>query len=373
MRPIYAKGAEKMKILVVDDDEVIRHILVETLAISGFPDVTVAESGQEALEIVASTKTPFNCLLLDIQMPNMDGISLCHELRSTPGYSRVPIIMVTAMTERRYIDNAFAAGATDYITKPFEILEIRTRLNLAKKLNDERGMVKDGFCAVQALKEEIDQKLGHSLTEPVELHGVKHSIGYLAFENYLLELTRARLFFSNVRAMKIAHIDKIYGRLSSAEFHDLLTKVGGAISDNLLKDNNFLAYRGNGVFVSVGQNESDVQNPETIHHLQQALEALDFGGSDPNQKPLHLVLGEPVSPGLLSRPGSLGFLRKAIDDVSARCLNFETKKHNLPNISQRLRENRKRDYEGILRDAIKDGIAPLGIPLGKRHTQPSHG
>jgi len=93
-----------MKILVVDDDEVIRHILVETLAISGFPDVTVAESGKEALEIVASTKTPFNCLLLDIQMPDMDGISLCRALRSTPGYSRAPIIMVTAMTEKRYID-----------------------------------------------------------------------------------------------------------------------------------------------------------------------------------------------------------------------------------------------------------------------------
>jgi len=362
-----------MKILVVDDDEVIRHILVETLTVSGFPDVTVAASGKEALEIVARTKTPFNCLLLDIQMPDMDGIRLCRELRSTPGYSRVPVIMVTAMTEKRYIDNAFAAGATDYITKPFEILEIRTRLNLAKKLNDERGMVKDGFCAVQALKEEIDQKLGHSLTEPVELHGVNHAIGYLAFENYLLELTRARLFFSNIRAMKIAHIDQIYAGLSSADFHDILTKIGTAISNYLLKDDNFLAYRGNGVFVSAGQNESGEQSCEAVRNLQHTLEALDFASSDPRHKPLHLVLGEPVSPGLLTRPGSLGFLRKAIDDVSAKCLSFETKKHTLPNVSQRLRESRKRDYEGLLRDAINDGITPLGVPLAASHIQPGHG
>ncbi len=124
-----------MKILAVDDDTCILDLLKAVLESSGYSDVTICASPLLALSMVKQEGTRFDCLLLDIQMPEMDGIKLCRKVRAVTGYEDTPIIMLTAMTEKSYIERAFIAGATDYIVKPFDVIEIGARIRIASKLN----------------------------------------------------------------------------------------------------------------------------------------------------------------------------------------------------------------------------------------------
>jgi CheY-like chemotaxis protein len=80
----------------------------------------------------------FDCFILDVQMPGMDGIELCRQIRAIEVYKDTPIIMNTAVADRDYIDAAFAAGATDYLTKPVDEVEVKARLGVIEQLVTER-------------------------------------------------------------------------------------------------------------------------------------------------------------------------------------------------------------------------------------------
>lgn len=123
-----------MRILAVDDDDLTLAILPILLADAGFENVTLCNSSDAALACIENSKNPFDCFFFDISMPFMHGIELCRRVRVLPGYSRTPIIMLTALSEQSDINEAFAAGATDYITKPFNLLEIGARARKAQKL-----------------------------------------------------------------------------------------------------------------------------------------------------------------------------------------------------------------------------------------------
>ena len=76
-------------------------------------------------------------MLLDIVMPDIDGIEACARIRSDPRYADVPIIMVTSLGDMDSLANAFVAGATDYITKPVNRVELLARVRSALKLKAE--------------------------------------------------------------------------------------------------------------------------------------------------------------------------------------------------------------------------------------------
>ncbi len=123
-----------MKILAVDDDELFLSMLVAAVAMAGFTDVTTANSAAEAEGYIAKASTPFDCVLLDIQMPGKDGIALCGWIREQKAYELAPILMVSSVSDRGSVERALAAGATDYITKPLEMLELTTRLSIADRM-----------------------------------------------------------------------------------------------------------------------------------------------------------------------------------------------------------------------------------------------
>lgn len=122
-----------MRILAVDDDAIVLEILRRMAASAGYPEVTTARGAGAALECITAAQQQFQCILLDIQMPVMDGIAFCDLLRRLPDYAECSIIMVTAMTDRKYMDQAYAAGATDYVTKPFEVDDLTSRLGLVAR------------------------------------------------------------------------------------------------------------------------------------------------------------------------------------------------------------------------------------------------
>lgn len=128
-------------ILIVDDEPAGRQTLESILDEQGYR-LEMAENGLQALE-KARQLLP-DVILLDVMMPNMDGFEVCRRIRSDPTLAEIPIIMLTALDDRKSLLDGLDAGADDYITKPYDRYELRarligiTRLNRYRKLLDDR-------------------------------------------------------------------------------------------------------------------------------------------------------------------------------------------------------------------------------------------
>ena len=135
--PRAPKLQTRARILVADDDRAILHVLDTVLSGDGYQVVTV-EDGEAAVERARSDG--FDLILLDIQMPRLDGLAAARKLRGEPRLAGVPIVMLTARNADRDIEAAFAEGVTDYITKPFAVAQMRARVRswLARSADVER-------------------------------------------------------------------------------------------------------------------------------------------------------------------------------------------------------------------------------------------
>jgi diguanylate cyclase (GGDEF)-like protein/PAS domain S-box-containing protein len=117
------------RLLVVDDDQLLRRMAARTLRHAGF-EVTEASSGEQALSLFE--QSPFDLVLLDVQMDGIDGFATCRRLRSRPHGRDVPVLMLTGLNDTVSMDLAYEAGATDFITKPIQwpLLAHRVRYGL---------------------------------------------------------------------------------------------------------------------------------------------------------------------------------------------------------------------------------------------------
>jgi len=106
-----------MKILIVDDSDVVRTVVRQALVLGGYQDVVEAPDGLAALDEAKKQPTAFGLFVLDVNMPRMDGITLVAELRQL-GIA-APIIMLTTETEKSKMVQAKQNGATGWIIKPF--------------------------------------------------------------------------------------------------------------------------------------------------------------------------------------------------------------------------------------------------------------
>ncbi|MCS7232612.1 MAG: response regulator [Synergistetes bacterium] len=123
----------KKKILVVDDSTIILKIIESTLTNAGFHVIT-SDNGKQAL-LKAKTEKP-DLILTDIMMPEMDGLTLCEEIRKDPYTQRIPIIIVSAKGQKKDVLEALKRGANGYIVKPFSskdlILRVKNILGLSQ-------------------------------------------------------------------------------------------------------------------------------------------------------------------------------------------------------------------------------------------------
>jgi diguanylate cyclase (GGDEF)-like protein len=129
-----------MKILIVDDAPDIRQLLEHILRKEGYEDLEFAVSGEEVLEKVSSklkNKEELDLILLDVVLPDINGIKVCQQLKRRPELQDVPVIMVTGKEDEETLKEAFAAGAVDYITKPLSQIELRARVSSALRLRKE--------------------------------------------------------------------------------------------------------------------------------------------------------------------------------------------------------------------------------------------
>jgi len=310
------KARQKMKILAVDDDEIILELLKETMACSGFDDVTTAISGQDALREISYAETPFDCFLLDIQMPMMDGVELCTKIRGMHAYRKSPVVMITAMSDKQYIDRAFAAGASDYVTKPFDVLELGTRVKIAAKAVAEIKQAQQAEFENVTLKERLEARTRHEISDPLRIEGVDGFLDYAAFENYLLLQSRQGHFTSGMMAFQVKNIREIYRMTPAEDFYYFLADIGEAISDTLRGSFDFLSYRGNGIFVCAYNRANPPANDELNSEIDMAVANLELVYENGDPMHVEMKVGEQVSAGIFSAPGSLRVLLRAIDNLS---------------------------------------------------------
>ncbi|MBJ7484982.1 response regulator [Brevundimonas sp.] len=120
---------EEARILFVDDDPILREFAQVNLA-SATAEVDVAADGIEALEMLSRRR--YDLLLVDLEMPRMDGFELLARLRADPATAHLPIIVETGREDVDAIDRAFRAGATAFVTKPmnWRLLSYQLRFTL---------------------------------------------------------------------------------------------------------------------------------------------------------------------------------------------------------------------------------------------------
>ena len=119
-------GAEKIPLLVIEDEPVIRRLLRTSLGANGF-HVIEAGTGHDGIAEIVSQKP--EVVLLDLGLPDMDGLAIIEKMRS--GGDKTPIIVLSSRGEERAKVAALEAGADDYVTKPFGIAELIARIRMA--------------------------------------------------------------------------------------------------------------------------------------------------------------------------------------------------------------------------------------------------
>src|ERR687891_2324082 len=127
------------KVLIVEDDPAVRDVVEYALAREGMETET-AESGEAATELLYSDAR-FDLVILDVMLPDTDGLTLCRELRSADSALRdVPVIMVTARDDETSVVVGLEVGADDYVTKPFSPRELvsRVRAHLRRRRLDAK-------------------------------------------------------------------------------------------------------------------------------------------------------------------------------------------------------------------------------------------
>jgi DNA-binding response OmpR family regulator len=212
----------KGRILVVEDDFDISNMLRIYFSGQGY-DVQVAPRGGDALTL--TRKQLPQLIVLDIMLPDMDGYAVCRELRQTTRTSHIPIIFLTQKDERSDKIAGLELGADDYITKPFDIEELKLRVkNAIERVDREKSMDPRSNLPSSRLIEE-----------------------------QLRELMRATDTWYYVD-LKINHFDafqEVYGPIASTEVLRFLALILGEVVDELGTPDDFVGHAGNDNFIVI--------------------------------------------------------------------------------------------------------------------------
>ena len=139
---------KKSRILIVDDDQFNISVLTEIL--SNDYNVMTAESGGKALKALDGPLLP-DLILLDILMPGMDGYEVCKQIKADERTAHIPIVFVTAVSEAMDAARAFEIGAVDYVTKPFNPVTVKARINTHIKLSSTLQALENALKEVKRL------------------------------------------------------------------------------------------------------------------------------------------------------------------------------------------------------------------------------
>lgn len=213
------------KILVVDDDKNI-NVLIQSLLKNENYEIAVAFDGEEALEKLEKEKV--DMLITDVMMPKMDGWELCSEVRS---FSSMPILMLTVLGETSQKVKGFGIGADDYLTKPFEPIELIARVKaLLRRANiNDSQVITIGKLSIDKNSYMVKTKLENYTLPPKEfelLFTLASMPGKTFSRDSLIENIWGYDFDGNERTLDV-HIGRLRDKFPQEVFGIKITTIRG--------------------------------------------------------------------------------------------------------------------------------------------------
>lgn len=219
-----------MKILVVDDEALLVKGIRFNLMTEGY-EVVTGSDGLEAVQLAHDASV--DLIVLDVMMPQMDGLTACSKIRE---FSNVPIIMLTAKTDDMDKLMGFDNGADDYLTKPFNILELKARIRALLRRSGAQENSKSGNrLTVGTISLDLDSRNAFRADEPVDLTAKEFDVIEFLMRNpnrvysreALLDTIWAYEYRSDIRTVDV-HIRRLREKLelNPAQPEYILTKWG---------------------------------------------------------------------------------------------------------------------------------------------------
>jgi diguanylate cyclase (GGDEF)-like protein len=240
-----------MSILIVDDAPADLDLLKSILTDSRRWKVRAAQSAEEALRVLASAE--IQLVLTDIMSPATGGLEICRRIKAQPDFSHIPVVMVMAKSEREYLNQAYEAGACDYIMKPVDPAEVvaRVRSVLRSKEEVDRRMARERELTSAAQKLEAANRQLQRLSVVDTVTGIANR---RCFDQTLDRVWRSATRHKYEVALIMIDIDffKNYNdSLGHPAGDDCLRRVAQALADALMRPDDFLARYGGEEFAVV--------------------------------------------------------------------------------------------------------------------------
>ncbi|HEY9294883.1 MAG TPA: EAL domain-containing protein [Phormidium sp.] len=306
-------------ILIVDDNPNNLKILFDFLKESGFK-VLVAKDGESAIEKLQEVSP--NIILLDVMMPGIDGFETCYRLKASVATKDIPVIFMTALTDRVDKVKGLSMGAVDYITKPFQQEEVLARVqlhlrlrNVTKTLEEQNVLLKEEIearkeaeAALQKLTSELEERVASQTAEltqavnelqqaQVQLLEREKKLGHDAFHDALTQLPNRAWFMNRLQQaidLSYRREDYLYAVLfiDLDRFKVVNDSLGHLVGDELLKSvarklqaclrhTDAVARFGGDEFVLLLEDIKDIEEPNRVaeriqHQLRQPFNLHDY-------------------------------------------------------------------------------------------------
>ena len=223
-----ASSAHKDNILVVDDTPKMLLLMEAYLRGFGYSCVSTVPSGMAAFEFLAKdldslSDQSTDLILMDVNMPGVDGIEACRRIKADVNFAEVQIIMVSAATDTEHLVGAFEAGAMDYITKPINKLEMQVRVRSALTLRHAMDSEKRTNAVLYSRNQELQEALAK----------VKQLKGLLPICSSCKKIRDDSGYWSSVEGYITQHSDVDF---SHAVCPDCIRKIYPTISQKIIDE-----------------------------------------------------------------------------------------------------------------------------------------
>jgi two-component system, sensor histidine kinase and response regulator len=353
-------------ILIVDDNPENLHVLAKILQENKY-EIEFATNGEAALVWIKDKK--FDIILLDINMPGMDGFEVCRKIRSNPVMNNVPVIFLSADTDRESIFKGFELGAQDYITKPFDSREllVRVRTHLA-------------------LKESLEklEKMNKTLEEKVEertLQLKEANISLEALNLRLIDLDKAKSDFLSLISHEIrTPLNGILGPLELLKVPNSPSEIGELVEILDMSVKRLERFSLNALLITRLKTKQYEIKKDKIQISNLITEVLDDEKEKFQLKSIQVKREANLYPGLIL--GEAEMIKKCISNILDNAVRFSPDKSTIEittfedgqTIICEIKDNGKGFATGTLDrvfelfttgDAYKDNSIGIGLPIAK--------